>query len=148
MEILNDILKAQQEQKAEIQALKQVITGLGTEIKKSTPMVNLDAKAVSNNILTQLLPRTDVFIEQTKKLEQVAQSLPQQITEKKVWGISLSTKLWLLALVAAVLIGFYFGPPVVQTYQYQYIKSQLEKREAQVEQFRQSNPKTAAKYFD
>lgn len=148
MEILNDILKAQQEQKAELQALKQVITGLGTEIKKPIPMINLDAKVVSNNILTQLLPRTDVFLEQTKKLEQIAQSLPAQITQKKVWGVSLSTKLWLLAIVGAVLIGFYFGSPVVHTFQYEYYKSKLQQRENQIEQFRQSNPKTAAKYFD
>jgi hypothetical protein len=146
MELVRDILTEINSQRAVIEALTKEVSALKSQV--STPKhINLDfdkvAKALTPHIDTSL---KDIQTK-TQELTAVASQIPKEINNREEWGINTSTKVWFLVVVLSLLVGFWVAPRAVQEAEHKATKFQLDRREQQIQEFKNKNPKSADKYF-
>jgi hypothetical protein len=146
MELVRDILTEINSQRAVIEALTKEVSALKSQV--STPKhINLDfdkvAKALTPHIDTSL---KDIQTK-TQELTVVASQIPKEINNREEWGINTSTKVWFLVVVLSLLVGFWVAPRAVQEAEHKATKFQLDRREQQIQEFKNKNPKSADKYF-
>jgi hypothetical protein len=146
MELVRDILTEINSQRAVIEALTKEVSALKSQV--ITPKhINLDfdkvAKALTPHIDTSL---KDIQTK-TQELTAVASQIPKEINNREEWGINTSTKVWFLVVVLSLLVGFWVAPRAVQEAEHKATKFQLDRREQQIQEFKNKNPKSADKYF-
>ncbi len=146
MELVQDILEEINKQKAVIQALTKEVSALKNEVNTAKP-INLD----SEKLAKLLTPHMDTALKgiQTKsqELTNAVSKIPKEINNREEWGISTSTKVWLSIVFFSLLSGFWLAPKAVQEAEHKATKFQLERREQQIQEFKNKNPKSADKYF-
>lgn len=99
---------------------------------------------------TEQLRRSDKHLASAaSRIETAAAKVPDSviIKNKQEYGINLSTKLWLSAVLLALVLGFLFAPKAINTAEVERLKWELRNRESEIKAFREKNPKTANKYF-
>lgn len=146
MELVQDILEEINKQKVVIQALTKEISALKSEVNTAKP-INLDSEKLAK-LLTPHMDTTLKGIQsKAQELTNAVNKIPKEINNREEWGISTSTKVWLSIVFFSLLSGFWLAPKAVQEAEHKATKFQLERREQQIQEFRNKNPKSADKYF-
>jgi hypothetical protein len=146
MELVRDILTEINSQKALIEALTKEVSALKSQVNTPKP-INLDFDKVAK----ALTPHIDTSLKgiqtKTQELTAVASQIPKEINNREEWGINTSTKVWFLVVVLCLLVGFWVAPRAVQEAEHKMTKFQLDRREQQIQEFKNKNPKLGDKYF-
>lgn len=146
MELLRDILTEVKSQRAIIETLTKEVSALKAQVNNPKP-INLD----SQNVAKHLMPHIDTSLQsiktKTQELTQVVNQIPKEINSRKIHGITANTMTWLSIVFFSLLSGFWIAPKVVQDAECRVTRFQLERREQQIQEFRNKNPKSADKYF-
>ena len=146
MELVRDILKEINNQRGVIEALTKEVSALKTQVNTAKP-INLDSEKLAK-LLTPHMDTTLKSVQsKAQELTNAVSQIPKEINNREEWGIRTSTKVWLSVVFFSLLCGFWLAPKVVQKAEYETIKFQLERREQQIQEFKNKNPKSADKYF-
>lgn len=146
MELVRDILKEINNQRAVIETLAKEVSALKSQVNTSKP-INLDSEKLAN-LLTPHMDTTLKGIQsKTQELTNAVNKIPKEINNREEWGIGTSTKVWLSIVFFSLLFGFWLAPKVVQEAEYKATKFQLKLREQQIQEFKNKNPKLGDKYF-
>jgi hypothetical protein len=146
MELLRDILTEVKSQKAIVEALTKEVSALKNQVNNPKP-INLDSEKLAN-LLTPHMDTTLKGVQsKTEELNRAVSKIPKEINNREEWGISTSTKVWLSIVFFSLLCGFWLAPKAVQEAEHKATKFQLERREQQIQEFKNKNPKSADKYF-
>jgi hypothetical protein len=146
MELVRDILTEINSQRTVIEALTKEVSALKSQVNTPKP-INLDFDKVAK----ALTPHIDTSLKgiqtKTQELTTVASQIPKEINNREEWGINTSTKVWFLVIVLSLLVGFWVAPRAVQEAEHKATKFQLDRREQQIQEFKNKNPKLGDKYF-
>lgn len=146
MELVRDILTEINSQRTVIEALTKEVSALKSQVNTPKP-INLDFDKVAK----ALTPHIDTSLKgiqtKTQELTTVASQIPKEINNREEWGINTSTKVWFLVVVLSLLVGFWVAPRAVQEAEHKATKFQLDRREQQIQEFKNKNPKLGDKYF-
>lgn len=146
MELVRDILTEINSQRVVIEALTKEVSALKSQVSTPKP-INLDFDKVAK----ALTPHIDTSLKgiqtKTQELTAIASQIPKEINNREEWGINTSTKVWFLVVVLSLLVGFWVAPRAVQEAEHKATKFQLDRREQQIQEFKNKNPKLGDKYF-
>jgi hypothetical protein len=146
MELVQDILEEINKQKAVIQALTKEVSALKNEVNTAKP-INLDSEKLAKLITPHMDTTLKGIQSKAQELTNAVNKIPKEINNREEWGISTSTKVWLSIVFFSLLSGFWLAPKTVQEAEHRATKFQLERREQQIQEFKNKNPKSADKYF-
>lgn len=146
MELVRDILNEIDKQREIIQTLTKEVSALKNQVNTAKP-INLDSKKLAN-LLTPHMDTTLKGVQnKAEELNRAISKIPKEINNREEWGIRTSTKVWLSVVFFSLLAGFWVAPRAAQKAEYEAVKFQLERREQQIQEFKNKNPKSADKYF-
>lgn len=146
MELVQDILEEINKQKMVIQALTKEVSALKNEVNTAKP-INLDSEKLAKLITPHMDTTLKGIQSKAQELTNAVNKIPKEINNKEEWGISTSTKVWLSIVFFSLLSGFWLAPKAVQEAEHKATKFQLERREQQIQEFKNKNPKSGDKYF-
>lgn len=146
MELVRDILKEINNQRAVIEALTKEVSSLKNQVNTPKP-INLDSEKLAKLLTPQMDTTLKGIQSKAQELTSAVSKIPKEINNREEWGISTSTKVWLSVVLLSLLCGFWLAPRAVQKAEYEATKFQLERREKQIQEFKTKNPKSADKYF-
>lgn len=146
MELVRDILKEINNQRGVIEALTKEVSALKSQVNTAKP-INLDSEKLAK-LLTPHMDTTLKGIQsKAQELTTAVSKIPKEINNREEWGIRASTKVWLSVVFFSLLAGFWVAPRAAQKAEYEAVKFQLDRREQQIQEFKNKNPKSADKYF-
>lgn len=143
MEVLNDILKQQQQQTAEIQRLTKEIEILKSGANKP---INLDASKVAGEISEKLNIGAEPILKATKELRSVIYDIPKSVEIKKISGIETSTKILFTAIILFLVSGFLIGLYMTPKIQKELYQNRINELEEHLEYHIKNNTKTEESY--
>ena len=146
MELVRDILKEINNQRAVIETLTKEVSALKSEVNTAKP-INLDSEKLAKLITPHMDTTLKGIQSKAQELINAVSKIPKEINNREEWGIRTSTKVWLSVVFFSLLCGFWLAPKAVQEAEHKAIKFQLERREQQIQEFKTKNPKSADKYF-
>jgi hypothetical protein len=146
MELVQDILEEINKQKMVIQALTKEVSALKNEVNTAKP-INLDSEKLAKLITPHMDTTLKGIQSKAQELTNAVNKIPKEINNREEWGISTSTKIWLSIVFFSLLSGFWLAPKAVQEAEHKATKFQLERREQQIQEFKNKNPKSGDKYF-
>jgi len=146
MELVRDILKEINNQRGVIDALTKEVSALKNQVNTPKP-INLDSEKLAKLITPHMDTTLKGIQNKAQELTSAVSKIPKEINNREEWGINTSTKVWLSVVFFSLLCGFWLAPKAVQKAEYETIKFQLERREQQIQEFKNKNPKSADKYF-
>jgi hypothetical protein len=146
MELVQDILEEINKQKMVIQALTKEVSALKNEVNTAKP-INLDSEKLAKLITPHMDTTLKGIQSKAQELTNAVNKIPKEINNREEWGISTSTKVWLSIVFFSLLSGFWLAPKAVQEAEHKATKFQLERREQQIQEFKNKNPKSGDKYF-
>jgi hypothetical protein len=146
MELVQDILEEINKQKMVIQALTKEVSALKNEVNTAKP-INLDSEKLAKLITPHMDTTLRGIQSKAQELTNAVNKIPKEINNREEWGISTSTKVWLSIVFFSLLSGFWLAPKAVQEAEHKATKFQLERREQQIQEFKNKNPKSGDKYF-
>lgn len=146
MELVQDILEEINKQKMVIQALTKEVSALKNEVNTAKP-INLDSEKLAKLITPHMDTTLKDIQSKAQELTNAVNKIPKEINNREEWGISTSTKVWLSIVFFSLLSGFWLAPKAVQEAEHKATKFQLERREQQIQEFKNKNPKSGDKYF-
>jgi hypothetical protein len=146
MELVRDILTEINSQRAVIEALTKEVSALKSQVNTPKP-INLDFDKVAKALTPHIDTSLKSIQTKTQELTAVANKIPKEINNREEWGINTSTKVWFLVVVISLLVGFWVAPRAVQEAEHKATKFQLDRREQQIQDFKNKNPKLGDKYF-
>lgn len=146
MELVQDILEEINKQKMVIQALTKEVSALKSEVNTAKP-INLDSEKLAKLITPHMDTTLKGIQSKAQELTNAVNKIPKEINNREEWGISISTKVWLSIVFFSLLCGFWLAPKAVQEAEHKATKFQLERREQQIQEFKNKNPKSGDKYF-
>jgi hypothetical protein len=144
--MLEDFFAEVKSQKAIIETLTKEVSALKSQVNSPKP-INLDSEKVAQHLIPHINTSLQGIQSKTQELTAVVSKIPKEINNKEEWGINLSTKVWMSVVFFSLLYGFWLAPKAAQKAEYEVTKIQLERRENQIQEFRNKNPKIADKYF-
>lgn len=144
--MLEEYFAEVQSQKAIIEALVKEVSALKNQVNNPKP-INLDFEKVAKNITPHMETALKGIQTKTQELTAVASTIPKEINNREEWGINTSTKVWFFVVVISLLAGFWYAPRAVQEAEHKATKFQLDRREQQIQDFKNKNPKLGDKYF-
>lgn len=144
--MLEDFFAEVKSQKAIIETLTKEVSALKSQVNNPKP-INLDSEKVAQHLIPHINTSLQGIQSKMQELTAVASKIPKEINNKEEWGINLSTKVWMSVVFFSLVCGFWLAPKAVQKAEYEATKFQLERRENQIQEFRNKNPKSADKYF-
>jgi len=146
MELVRDILTEINNQRAVIEALTKEVSALKTQVNNPKP-INLDSEKLAN-LLTPHMDTTLKGVQnKAEELNRAVSKIPKEINNREEWGVSTSTKVWFLVVILSLLVGFWVAPRAIQEAEHKATKFQLDRREQQIQDFKNKNPKLGDKYF-
>jgi hypothetical protein len=147
--MLEEYFAEVQSQKAMIEALTKEVSALKSQVNSPKP-INLDSEKVAKHLMPHI-PHIENSLQsiQTKmqELTAVVSKIPKEINNKEEWGINLGTKVWMSVVFFSLVCGFWLAPKAVQKAEYEATKFRLERKEQQIQDFKNKNPKLGDKYF-
>lgn len=146
MELVQDILEEINKQKMVIQALTKEVSALKNEVNTAKP-INLDSEKLAKLITPHMDTTLKGIQSKAQELTNAVNKIPKEINNREEWGISTSTKVWLSIVFFSLLSGFWLAPKAVQEAEHKATKFQLDRREQQIQEFKNKNPKSGDKYF-
>lgn len=146
MELVRDILTEIKSQRAIIETLTKEVSSLKTQINNPKP-INLDSEKIAKHLLPHIDTSFQGIQTKTQELTKVINQIPKEINNRKILSINANTMIWLSVVFFSLLFGFWLAPKAVQNAEHEATKFQLERREQQIQEFKNKNPKSADKYF-
>jgi hemerythrin-like domain-containing protein len=146
MELVRDILKEINNQRGVIETLTKEVSTLKNQVNSPKP-VNLDSEKLANLLTPHMDTTLKAIQSKAQELTSAVSKIPKEINNREEWGIRTSTKVWLSVVFFSLLCGFWLAPKAVQEAEHKATKFQLERREQQIQEFKNKNPKSADKYF-